>query len=135
MSPSGSPEQLPTPGCVRHAILPSSSQAPRRALIVIRRPPWDICCDSFWLASARLFSFLRQTCSTHNTPPASRADCRFKRIFGMSRNTVINSAEFTSEQKEYLQGFFAGMAQRGVAPFAGHTADGLITSDPASGVA
>jgi ferredoxin-nitrite reductase len=53
----------------------------------------------------------------------------------MSRNTVINSAEFTSEQKEYLQGFFAGMAQRGVAPFAGHTADGLITSDPASGVA
>ena len=52
----------------------------------------------------------------------------------MSSNTVINPAEFTSEQKEYLQGFFAGIAQRGVTPFVGHTADDLITSDPASGL-
>ncbi len=52
----------------------------------------------------------------------------------MSSNTVINSAEFTSEQKQYLQGFFAGVAQRGLVPFVGHTADGLITNDPASGL-
>jgi ferredoxin-nitrite reductase len=38
---------------------------------------------------------------------------------------------FTAEQKEYLQGFFAAVACR---PFAGHLANGLITSDPASGV-
>jgi len=50
-------------------------------------------------------------------------------------NTIINSAEFTSEQKEYLQGFFAGIAQRGLAPFVGHTVNGLITNDPASGLA
>jgi ferredoxin-nitrite reductase len=53
----------------------------------------------------------------------------------MSSNPVINSAEFTSEQKQYLQGFFAGIAQRGIAPFVGHTPSGLITGDPASGLA
>jgi ferredoxin-nitrite reductase len=45
------------------------------------------------------------------------------------------SAVFTTEQKEYLQGFFAGVAQRGFTPFVGETAGGLITADPASGVA
>lgn len=43
------------------------------------------------------------------------------------------ASEFTAAQKEYLQGFFSGLAQRGQAPFAGHTADGQITNDPASG--
>ncbi len=38
---------------------------------------------------------------------------------------------FTAEQKEYLQGFFAGAAQR--APFVGRQSDGLLTSDPDSG--
>ena len=52
----------------------------------------------------------------------------------MSFETAINSTEFTSEQKEYLQGFFAGIAQRGLAPFVGHTTDGLITNDPESGL-
>ena len=52
----------------------------------------------------------------------------------MTNNTVIDSADFTTEQKEYLQGFFAGIGQRGLIPFVGHTADGLITSDPASGL-
>jgi ferredoxin-nitrite reductase len=52
----------------------------------------------------------------------------------MSSNIVLNSAEFTGEQKEYLQSFFAGIAQRGLTPFVGHTAEGLITSDPASGL-
>jgi ferredoxin-nitrite reductase len=50
----------------------------------------------------------------------------------MTNNTVIDSADFTTEQKEYLQGFFAGIGQRGLITFVGHTVDGLITSDPAS---
>ena len=41
------------------------------------------------------------------------------------------SQEFSTEQKQYLQGFFAGVAQRGMLPFAGTTAAGLITNDPA----
>jgi ferredoxin-nitrite reductase len=47
--------------------------------------------------------------------------------------TTFCSTSFTMEQKEYLQGFFAGIAQRGV-PFVGHTPSGLISSDPASGL-
>jgi ferredoxin-nitrite reductase len=50
----------------------------------------------------------------------------------MNSNSIINSAEFTGEQKEYLSGFFAGMAQRGLVPFIGHTPDGRITNDPSS---
>ena len=68
-----------------------------------------------------------------NIRPHPRTACRFIRIFGMTNNTVIDSAEFTTQQKEYLLGFFGGLAQRGLIPFVGHTADGLITSDPASG--
>jgi ferredoxin-nitrite reductase len=49
------------------------------------------------------------------------------------------TGSFSDVQKQYLQGFFAGAAQRipaaGVVPFAGDLADGTITSDPASGVA
>jgi ferredoxin-nitrite reductase len=52
----------------------------------------------------------------------------------MTLSSTVNPAEFTSEQKEYLQGFFAGVAQRGFNPFVGNTADGLITANPASGV-
>jgi ferredoxin-nitrite reductase len=46
-----------------------------------------------------------------------------------------NSLAFSAEQKEYLQGFFAGVLQRGARPFVGATADGLLTDDPASGSA
>ncbi len=42
---------------------------------------------------------------------------------------------FNEEQKEYLAGFMLAAARRGNTFFAGHTADGLITSDPASGAA
>lgn len=52
----------------------------------------------------------------------------------MTINTLIDSAEFTSEQREYLQGFFGGIARRGLVPFVGHTSGGLITSDPNSGL-
>lgn len=47
---------------------------------------------------------------------------------------TINSADFTSEQKEYLQGFFAGVSQRQLAPFVGSTTDGRITNDASSGL-
>ena len=40
---------------------------------------------------------------------------------------------FTPEQQQYLQGFFAGAMQR--MPFAGHTADGLLTATPGAGIA
>lgn len=43
------------------------------------------------------------------------------------------SPAFSGVQKEYLQGFFSALAQRGMTPFAGHTAGGQITNDPASG--
>ena len=52
----------------------------------------------------------------------------------MSIDSVTNPAEFTNEQKEYLHGFFAGLAERGLRPFVGHTATGLISSDPAGGM-
>lgn len=51
-----------------------------------------------------------------------------------SNTTPINTAGFTLAQQHYLQGFFAGVAQRGVMPFVGHTASGQITADPASGL-
>jgi ferredoxin-nitrite reductase len=43
-----------------------------------------------------------------------------------------NNPAFSAEQKEYLLGFLAGAMQRGVRPFVGHTASGLLTDDPAS---
>ncbi|MCU1320733.1 MAG: precorrin-3B synthase [Acidobacteriaceae bacterium] len=57
----------------------------------------------------------------------------------MELQSILNStnaaAEFSVEQKQYLQGFFAGVAQRGFTPFVGHTADGRISSDATSGLA
>jgi ferredoxin-nitrite reductase len=44
-----------------------------------------------------------------------------------------SNSTFTPEQKEYLSGFFAGAMQRASRPYVGHTADGQITTDPASG--
>ena len=45
---------------------------------------------------------------------------------------IAGSASFTPEQEQYLKGFFAGVTQR--VPFAGHTADGMLTQTPADGV-
>jgi len=53
----------------------------------------------------------------------------------MATPVFTDTIDFTQEQKFYLQGFFAGVAQRGTAPFVGHTSSGLITSDPTSGSA
>lgn len=44
-------------------------------------------------------------------------------------------APFNEEQKQYLQGFFAGTHQRGAVPFVGQTANGAFTGDPSEAVA
>jgi ferredoxin-nitrite reductase len=49
----------------------------------------------------------------------------------MTNNPVFDLG-FTTEQKEYLQSYFAGLACRG--PFAGHLPDGRITSIPGPGI-
>ena len=41
--------------------------------------------------------------------------------------------EFTLEQKEYLSGFMAGIAQRGLVPYVGDAGNGQLTADPISG--
>ena len=51
----------------------------------------------------------------------------------MASSSFPVSTGFTSEQKEYLSGFFAGAIQRHALPFAGLTPTGQLTSDPASG--
>lgn len=53
----------------------------------------------------------------------------------MGSHPSIDTKDFTSEQKEYLAGFFAGIAQRKQTPFVGQTANGQLTNDPESGVA
>lgn len=44
-----------------------------------------------------------------------------------------NPATFSTEQKEYLLGFFAGAMQRAARPFVGYTSSGLLTDDPSLG--
>lgn len=46
---------------------------------------------------------------------------------------AAGDSSFTAEQKEYLSGFLAGIAQRGLTPYVGSTADGQFTSDPLPG--
>ena len=53
----------------------------------------------------------------------------------MEVQAATNSAAFTSEQREYLLGFFAGAIQRGGPHFVGQTTAGLLTHDPALGAA
>lgn len=45
-------------------------------------------------------------------------------------SATLSTTGFTAEQKEYLQGFMAGVAASGT--FAGHTAGGLLTANPAN---
>lgn len=53
----------------------------------------------------------------------------------MASQPLQSTTDFTEEQKHYLQGFFAGVAQRGKSPFVGHTASGLIAHQPEPGMA
>lgn len=43
-------------------------------------------------------------------------------------------SEFSSEQKQYLEGFFSGLNQRGALPFLGQNGSGQFTNDPAEAV-
>jgi len=52
----------------------------------------------------------------------------------MSTEIIPTNESFSPEQKEYLQGFFAGLEAVKALPFVGHTADGKITSAPAAGL-
>jgi ferredoxin-nitrite reductase len=52
----------------------------------------------------------------------------------MSTETILPDVPFSREQKEYLQGFFAGLACNGMIPFVGHLPDGRITNVPEPGL-
>lgn len=49
-------------------------------------------------------------------------------------NSVTEGHSFTPEQKEYLAGFLAGVAQRGLYPYVGEATDGRLMAEPAPGV-
>ena len=52
----------------------------------------------------------------------------------MNTETILPDVPFTREQKEYLQGYFAGLACNGIIPFVGHLPDGRITNVPEPGL-
>jgi len=52
----------------------------------------------------------------------------------MSTETILPDTGFSRQQKEYLQGYFAGLACSGMIPFVGHLPDGRITNMPAPGL-
>jgi ferredoxin-nitrite reductase len=52
----------------------------------------------------------------------------------MGSHLSVDTTGFTAEQKEYLTGFFVGVAQRIHVPFVGVTANGQLTDDRSSGV-
>ncbi|MSU27307.1 MAG: NirA family protein [Pedosphaera sp.] len=47
--------------------------------------------------------------------------------------TTTATGAFTDAQKEFLSGFMAGVAQRGIHPYVGTTATGQLTGDPTHG--
>jgi len=52
----------------------------------------------------------------------------------MSAEAILPDYAFNLEQKEYLQGLFAGLASGGLRTFVGHLPDGRITNVPAPGL-
>ena len=52
----------------------------------------------------------------------------------MNIEATLPDIGFSREQKEYLQGFFAGLACSGMVPFVGHLPDGRMTNIPAPGL-
>ncbi len=48
----------------------------------------------------------------------------------MSTETILPDVAFSREQKEYLQGYFTGLACSGMVPFVGHLPDGRLTNVP-----
>lgn len=53
----------------------------------------------------------------------------------MGSHLAVDTTGFSTEQKEYLAGFFVGVAQRIQMPFVGVTANGQLTNGPTSGAA
>jgi len=51
----------------------------------------------------------------------------------LESSTATATGAFTAEQKEFLSGFMAGVAQRGIHPYVGTTTTGQLTGDPAQG--
>lgn len=66
---------------------------------------------------------------TEQLSPRSSAAELYEKDAGME---ILDSTStgFSFEQKEYLRGFFAGVMERGVHPYVGQTAAGLLTNDP-----
>ena len=52
----------------------------------------------------------------------------------MNTETILPDVPFSREQKEYLQGYFAGLACNGMIPFVGHLPNGRITNEPEPGL-
>jgi ferredoxin-nitrite reductase len=52
----------------------------------------------------------------------------------MSTETILADIGFSREQKEYLQGYFQGLACSGMTPFVGHLPNGRITNMPEPGL-
>lgn len=52
----------------------------------------------------------------------------------MNIEATLPDIGFSREQKEYLQGYFAGLACSGMVPFVGHLSDGRMTNIPAPGL-
>jgi ferredoxin-nitrite reductase len=52
----------------------------------------------------------------------------------MSIETILADSGFSREQKEYLQGYFQGLACSGMMPFVGHLPSGRITNLPEPGL-
>lgn len=52
----------------------------------------------------------------------------------MNTSIPTQDAPFTVDQKQYLEGFFAGLAQN-IRPFVGRNAGGLLTHEPSPGMA
>src|SRR4029077_11529914 len=52
----------------------------------------------------------------------------------MSTEAALPDYAFNLQQKEYLQGLFAGLASGGLRTFVGHLPDGRITNVPAPGL-
>ena len=82
---------------------------------------------------------LRLASQMKNIAPSSLNARRFETGLRMTVPSLDPTAvpdlhgEFTPEQKEYLQGFLAGVAKRELTPYVGATEEGRITADPANG--
>src|SRR5690606_27198707 len=93
-----------------HIRLPSSLSCPRSAH------------EHHTSFQRKLFTWLIPHPAVRGTPGANSA--RMSQLLP----TPPDTAGFSTDQKEYLQGFMAGVVASGQFPFAGHTPDGRLTA-------